>query len=174
MDPIFARRSIRKFLDTPVTKAEIELLLRAGMAAPCAKNSQNRLFFVEEGLGSLPGLIEVHPNAFALKTAPLAMVVCADRARAAQVDPLNDWWVQDCSASIQNILVQAAELGLGTLWIGVYPDPKRVVAVQKDLGLPEHIVPLGAIALGHAAKEKEPIDRLEEDKVFYGRYEARD
>lgn len=173
MNAIFTRRSIRKFLDAPVTDAELERLLRAGMAAACAKNSQNRLFFVEKGRGSLPALIEVHPNAFALKTAAAAIVVCADLKKAVEVDPLNPWWVQDCSASVQNILVEAADLGLGSLWVGVYPDPKRIMAVRKDLALPEHIVPLGAVALGRAEKPKEPTDRYEADKVFWGGYEER-
>lgn len=172
MDAIFTRRSIRKFLDAPVSEAELERLLRAGMAAACAKNSQNRLFFVSQGQGSLPTLIRVHPNAFALKTAAAAITVCADLKRAAETDPLSPWWVQDCSASLQNILVEAAALGLGSLWIGVYPDPKRILAVQEDLSLPEHILPLGVAALGHAAKEKEPTDRYEARSVFYGPYQA--
>lgn len=99
MDAIFARRSIRKFTDEPLTDAQIERLLRAGMAAACAKGSQNRLFFVSKGQGSLPTLIQVHPNAFALKTATAAITVCADLRVAAQVDPLNTWWVQDCAAA---------------------------------------------------------------------------
>ena len=174
MNAIFARRSIRKFTEEPVTGEQLELLLRAGMAAPCAKNSQNRLFFVQQGRGSLPTLIEVPPSAFALQTAPAAIVGCADLKRSAQVDYLNDWWIQDCSASTENILIQAAELGLGTLWIGVHPDPKRIVAVQKDLELPGHIVPLSAIALGHPDKVKEPNGRFDADKVFYGTYEVRE
>ena len=170
MDAIFARRSIRKFTDESLTDSQIQQLLRAGMAAACAKNSQNRLFFVSEGRGSLPTLIQVHPNAFALKTAAAAITVCADLRQAAQIDPLNPWWVQDCAAAMENILVEAADMGLGGLWIGVHPDPKRVVAVQKDLGAPDFIVPLGVAALGHPDKVREPIDRFEGDKVFYGAY----
>lgn len=170
MDAIFARRSIRKFTDEPLTDAQIERLLRAGMAAACAKGSQNRLFFVSKGQGSLPTLIQVHPNAFALKTATAAITVCADLRVAAQVDPLNTWWVQDCAAALENILVEAAGLGLGGLWIGVHPDPKRVVSVQSDLAAPRYIVPLGVAALGHPAKEKAPTDRFEADKVFYSTY----
>ena len=173
MNAIFTRRSIRKYTDEPVTNEELEQLLSAGMAAACAKNSQNRLFFVEQGPGSLPSLIQVHPNAFALKTAPAVIVVAADRKKAAAMDPLNDWWIQDCSASIQNILVEAADLGLGTLWIGVWPDPKRILAVQKDLELPEHIAPLGAVAVGRPDKAKDPNDRYETEKVFFGKYEER-
>ena len=97
----------------------------------------------------------------------------ADRKKGAALDPLNDWWVQDCSAAIQNILVEAADLGLGTLWIGVWPDPKRVLAVQRDLELPEHIAPLGAVAIGRPDKVKEPTDRYEAEKVFFGKYEER-
>ena len=170
MDAIFNRRSIRKFTDEPLTDAQIERLLRAGMAAACAKNSQIRLFFVSKGQGSLPTLLEVHPNAFALKTATVAITVCADLCQAAQVDPLNPWWVQDCAASMENILVEAADMGLGGLWIGVYPDPKRIVAVQADLAAPSHIFPLGVAALGHPDKIQEPIDRFEADKVFWGTY----
>lgn len=174
MNAIYNRRSIRKFLDTPITKAEMEQLIRAGMAAACAKNTQNRLFFVQEGRGTLPSLIEVHPNAFALKTAMASIVVAADTKKAAALDSVNPWWVQDCSASIQNMMVQAADMGLGSLWVGVYPDPKRIVAVRKDLELPEHIVPLGAVAVGWPAAVKDPIDRFETEKVFYGKYQIRE
>ena len=173
MNAIFNRRSIRKFEDAPVDDGQVERLLRAGMAAPCAKNSQNRIFVVQKGQGTLPTLIQVHPNAFALKTAALSITVCADLRRAAEVDPLHDWWVQDCSAALENILIQGAELGLGSLWIGVWPDPKRVLAVQQDLALPEHILPLGAAALGRPAKEKEPCDRYETAQVYWEKYEER-
>lgn len=174
MDAIFKRCSVRKYTDEPVTDEELEQLLRAAMAAPSAKNSQNRLFVVQKGQGCLPTLIDVHPNAFALKTATAVIVVCADMKRSAQLDYLTDWWIQDCAAATQNILLRATQLGLGSLWIGVHPDPKRIVAVRKDLELPEHIIPLSAVALGHSAKEKEGIDRFDPNKVFYGKYEERE
>lgn len=174
MDAIFKRYSVRKYTDQPVTDGELEQLLRAAMAAPSAKNSQNWLFFVQKGQGSLPALQQVHPNAFALQTATAAIVVCADKKKGVQTDPLNDWWIQDCSAATENILLQAAQLDLGSLWIGVWPDPKRVMAVRKDLDLPEHILPLSAIALGHRAKDREAVDRFDPSKVFYGKYEPRE
>ena len=174
MEAIFKRCSVRKYTEEPVTDKELEQLLRAAMAAPSAKNSQNWLYFVQKGQGSLPTLQEVHPNAFALQTATAAIVVCADKKKGVQTDPLNDWWIQDCSAATENILLQAADLGLGSLWIGVWPDPKRVMALRKDLDPPEHILNGGAIALGHPAKEKENADRFDPSKVFYGKYQARE
>ena len=71
-------------------------------------------------------------------------------------------WVQDASAATQNLLLQAHAMGLGAVWTGVYPLPQRVTAVQEVLSLPQHIVPLALLIIGHPAEQPKPKDKWDE------------
>jgi len=139
------------------------------MAAPTAGNAQEWEFILFEDQEIRKKIKEVHEYAIALDTAPLGVLVCADLRR--EVYPGEGWWIQDMSAVMQNMLVEAAELGLGSLWLGIYPREERVAGMKVLFDLPEHIMPLGIITLGYAAKEKEPIDRYEECRVHWERYQ---
>ena len=147
----------------------IEKVLRAGMAAPTAGNGQEWEFILFESPEIRQKIKEVHEYAIALDTAPLGILVCADLNR--EVYPGEGWWIQDMSAVMQNMLVAAADLGLGSLWLGIYPRKGRVDGMKKLFNLPEHVMPLGIITLGYAAKEKECIDRYEETRVHWERYQ---
>ena len=168
MDVIFKRRSVRKYTETKVTDEQIKQLIKAGMAAPSAKNSQEWVFIVVRDKEIFNAFIEVHPNAFSLKTADAAILVCADLSK--EKEGGCGWWVQDCSAAIQNILLEATDMGLGSLWIGVHPKEDRLTCIKKACQLPEGIEPLGLVSLGEATKVYEPIDRYMEDRVFFNTY----
>jgi nitroreductase len=100
--------------------------------------------------------------------APLAIVVCGDKTKALTRVP--DYWVQDVAAATENILLAAHALGLGSVWTGVYPMDDRVAAVSKAVGLPETIVPLCVIVIGHPDESPMPKDKWKPENVSYNEY----
>ncbi len=168
MNAIFQRRSIRKFQDTPVPEKDIQQILRAAMAAPSAGNAQEWEFVLCRDKEKMEAVMQMHEYAFALKTAPLAILVCGNSER--EIYPGEDWWIQNCSAATQNMLLEAADLGIGSLWLGIHPIPKRIDLMRELFLLPAHIHPFSLVALGYAAKEKEPIDRYHPEWVHEEHY----
>ena len=168
LDHLFARRSVRKFTDDTISDDDAIRLLQAAMAAPSATNRRPWEFIVvtEGGLRSRLRNCLV----FGRYDAPMAIVVCGN-LRTARPWPARDFWIQDCSAAAQNILLAAAGLALGAVWIGVHPISPLVAAVRRVLGLPKHIVPLGAIWIGHPAEEKEPRTQFDETRVHWNGFE---
>ena len=162
MKEIFERRSVRTYTDRDITPDEEERLLRAGMQAPSAGNEQPWHFIVIRSRDTMQKINESQPYAKMLEKAPLCIAVCGDRR--AQRFPF-DVWVQDCSAAIQNMLLEAEHLCLGGVWMGVYPVPERVSNISALLGLPEDVLPLGLLAFGQPAGHPEPVDRFLPDRV---------
>lgn len=161
MEAILRRRSIRKYRPEPVEPEKVTKLLAAAMAAPSAGNEQPWHFLVVTERARLNAIPEVHPYAQMLKEAPLAIVVCGDE----QLEKHQGYWVQDCAAAVQNILVAATGMGLGSVWLGVHPREDRVRAVRALLGVPAHVVPLAIVALGYGAEEKGPAERYNDGRV---------
>jgi nitroreductase len=145
---IFARRSIRSYTTEPIDETHIQTLLKAAMAAPSASNLKPWHFVVVSDRQTLDNLAELHPNGKMLFEAPLCIAVCGDSTLSAR------YWVQDCSAATENLLLAVVGLGLGAVWLGVYPKEERVAAVREVLNLPETIVPLNLISIGHPAEQK--------------------
>ncbi len=161
---IFARRSIRSYTAEPIGEAHIKTLLEAAMAAPSASNLKPWHFVVVSDRQTLDSLAEFHPHGKMLFEAPLCIAVCGDSTISTR------YWVQDCSAATENLLLAAVALGLGAVWLGVYPKEDRVVAVRKVLNLPEPIVPLNLISIGHPAEEKAPRTQYDAARVHRQRW----
>jgi len=159
INTIFARRSIRKYTAELVKEKDIRTMLEAAMAAPSASNLKPWHFVVITDRQKLDNLAKVHPYGRMLLEAPLCIAVCGDKTISA------DFWVQDCSAAAENLLLAATALGLGAVWLGVYPREDRVSAIRKVLNLPKTIVPLNLIPIGHPAEEKEPRTQYDELRV---------
>ena len=167
MKEIFTRRSCRKFTDEAVTREEIEQLLRAAMAAPSAANARDWAFVVTDNKEIFQQIQQVHNYATPLNTSPVAILVCGNLQRQ-KVE--GDWWIQDCSAAVQNILLEATGMGLGSVWLGVYPNETRWKPISQMFGLPDHLIPLALIAVGHPDETKDPVDRYEPEQVWYNIY----
>lgn len=166
-DIIYARRSIRKYQDKPVEKEKIELLLKAAMAAPSAMNMQPWEFVVitdPEVIGKIRSSLM-----FAKFNAPAAIAVCGNTTFF-RSPMASKFWVQDCSAATQNILLAAAGLGLGTVWLGVHPVHVFTKRISEILGLPSHVVPLNVIYVGYPAEIKPPRTQYNPNRVFWDRY----
>ncbi len=166
LDAIFSRRSVRTFTDEPVTDAEVELLLRAAMAAPSATNEQPWRFVVVRDPETRARLAHATPFAGALAAAPLAVVVCAE-VKAAR---FLRFWVIDCAAAIENMLLAAHASGLGGVWIGVYPIGPFARRVRRVAGLPVGVAAHSLVAVGHPAEVKPGADRFRADFVHAGRW----
>jgi nitroreductase len=161
---IFARRSIRKYTGEPVGEGDVKALLEAAMAAPSASNRKPWQFVVVTERQTLDALAEAHPHGKMLFEAPLCISVCGDLTER------ETYWVQDCSAATENLLLAVTSLGLGAVWLGVYPKDDRVVAVREILGLPETITPLNLVSIGHPAEEREARTQYDEARVHHERW----
>lgn len=163
---IMTRTSVRQYTDRPISADTLETLLKAGMAAPTAVNKQPWAFVVTTGRDALDSLATLQPR---LKTAAAAITVCGDMTRAIEGEG-RDFWVQDCSAATENILLAAHALGLGAVWTGVYPIAERVDNVSRALALPDSVVPMCIIAVGYPVADQEPKDKWDPSKVHYQRW----
>jgi len=161
INTIFTRRSIREYTAETVSKEAIKTLLEAAMAAPSSSNRKPWHFIVVTERRILDNLARVHPYGKMLFKAPLCIAVCGDT----EISPGS--WVQDCSAATENLLLAAAALGLGAVWLGVHPREERVTPIKTVLNLPEPIAPLNLISIGHPAEEKEPRTQYDEQRVHH-------
>lgn len=169
IENIMTRTSIRKFkADKPIPKDTLETILKAGMAAPTAVNKQPWAFVAVTDRATLDSLQQASPN-YRLETATAAIVVCGDLSKALEGDA-QAYWVQDCSAATENILLAAHGLGIGAVWCGAYPIADRVKDVSKVLGLPETIVPLDVICLGYPDEDPMPKDKWEPGNVHWDKW----
>ncbi len=166
MNSIFARRSIRKYHAKPIEKEKIRILLGAAMAAPTARNQREWEFVVVTADGIRRQLSEVSPYTGPAAAAPLVIVPVADKNRMTSPK----YFEQDLAAATENILLEAEELGLGAVWMGIAPLEERMSRVSQILGLPENILPFALIAVGYPGEVKKAEDRYEEERVHYERY----
>ena len=167
IEAIYARRSIRKYEDRPVEKEKLLELCRLGAAGPSASNRRPWAFVAiddKEVLGKLRA-----STMFGRYGSSAAIAVCGDRRRMLLM--WKSFWVQDCSAGMENILLGAVEMGLGAVWIGVAPIKPAIWFISRTLKLPRHIVPLGIAYVGYPAEEKEPRTQFEEGMVRWQRWQ---
>ncbi|GMO49976.1 MAG: nitroreductase family protein [Termitinemataceae bacterium] len=170
-DIILSRRSCRDFLTKPVEAAVMQRILRAGMEAPSAHNRRPWEFLVFTTEDCRNAVAEMSPWAGMLKTAAAGIAVCANLKKGVSKDGEEDtYWVQDCSAATENILLQITAENLGGVWLGWYPDTQRIKKFSDYFKLPKHIVPLSVIALGHCAKTAEAINRYDEKIVHFEKW----
>ena len=170
LNAIKNRTSGRAYKNQPVEKEKVEKLLRAGMAAPSAMDRRPWHFVVVTDKQLLGEIGQAMPNASYAAKAPLAIVVCGDMNKAIEGKG-RDFWVQDCSAATENILLAAQALGLGAVWTGAYPGEDRCATLTKLLNLPENFIPLNTIVIGYPAAPTTPKDKWDEDNITYNKFE---
>lgn len=167
MDAILERRSIRKYTGKPVLKENIEQILRAGMSAPSAGNERPWQFIVLDDKSIMDGITKIHPYSQMLKEASHAIVICGDMKLKKYNE---DYWVEDCSAAAENMIIMAQELGIGSVWLGVYPTSDRVEQIKKFLNLPDNVVPFSIVSLGYPAEKKDVPDRYDSARVHWNKW----
>jgi nitroreductase len=163
METIFQRHSIRTFRSNPVNDDTITSILKAGMAAPSAGNEQPWEFIIIRNREQLEAFIQVSPNAQMLSTAPVAILVCGNMQR----ERYTGFWALDCAAATENILLEATFLELGSVWVGIYPNRERMVAVSRMFQLPDYVVPFALIPLGVAAESSAEEERFHPEWIHW-------
>ena len=167
IETIYARRSIRQYQERPVEKEQLETLLKAAMAAPSAMNIKPWEFVVVTNPDTMDNIRS--SLMFGKHNAPAAIVVCGNTSFFKH--PMaSKFWVQDCSAATENILLAAVELGLGTVWLGVHPIHNFKKRISKILSLPENLTPLNVIYVGYPAEEKKARTQYDPGRVHWETY----
>lgn len=163
---ILTRRSIRNFAERTLPSDAVDRLLEAAMAAPSARNAQPWHFIV---IDERPLLLEIagrFPNAEAARYAPVGILICGDLT----LELSKGYWIIDCAAAAQNMLLAAHAMGLGGLWTGVYPREQRVEGLRELLGVPEHVIPHSLLLFGYPAESPPEIRRYLPDRIHRNRW----
>ncbi len=163
-DVILTRRSVRKFSEEKISHETITELLTAAMSAPSACNKRPWEFYVIEDPELLVKLKGASP--FSKINAPLAIVVAADKKKCLK-SRMADYWVQDCSAATENLLLRAVDLGLGSVWCGIHLQPLAVKNLKEILQLEEDIMPLNLIYLGVPMETPNARGGFDPERVHY-------
>lgn len=166
INAIHTRRSVRRFADTEVTDAQVERLLRAAMAAPSAMNEQPWRFVVVRDAEMRAKLSEVSPYAGPVGRSVVTIAVLAHPTS----DKAPDRWTMDCAAATQNILLAAHASGLGTCWIGIFPEAAREEAVVELLGVADDMRVLCLVAVGVPESAGAEVDRYNPEFVHQERW----
>jgi nitroreductase len=165
-EAIRTRRSIRQFENRSIPDEIIKDLLTAAMSAPSAGNQQPWHFVIIDDPQALGKVPELNPYAGMARQAPLAILVCGDL----NLEKFPGYWVQDCSAATQNMLLAAHAKGLGAVWTGIFPLEDRVEGFRALCGLPENVIPLALVVLGYPAQSLKPENRFLEERLHKNRW----
>jgi nitroreductase len=161
LEAIFNRRSIRQYTAEKVTDEQLETILKAAMYAPSAVNKQPWQFIVFREKDTIQHIIEVHPNAAMLSQSNAAILVCWDDRLQHDIG----YGPVDCAAATQNMLLAAHSIGLGAVWVGIYPRQKRMDAIKEIFNLPDPINGFSIISIGHPAEKRITPNRFDKSRI---------
>ena len=176
LDVIMTRTSIRSFTGDPVSKEQLETILKAGMAAPTAMNGQPWRFVVVTDKDKIAEVFGAGPRSGMFTTAGAVIVVCGETTMmrkpfgqpdAPETEVENIFWYEDCSAATENILLAAHALGLGAVWTAGYPAMERIAPISAALGIPAKVVPLCVIPIGVPAENPDPKDKWKPENIHW-------
>lgn len=156
------RHSIRKYIDKEVSKKDLEKLLRSAMQAPSAMNEQPWRFIVVQDSKLLKKMSKVTPHQAMLAKASAAIIVLGDKKVSHK-----EFVYEGCGAAIENMLLEATHLGIGTCWCAIDPNKDKVKAYRELFSIKNHLIPIGVISIGYSNEDKEFIDRYDETKIIW-------
>ena len=163
---ISTRRSIRKYTTEAISDEILNTLLRAGMDAPSALDEQPWHFLAIRNRETLKKIPEFHSHCDLVKEAPACIILCCDK----KLEKLPGFWVQDCSACAQTILLAAHAQGLGAVWIGVHPSQRDVDGIRRMFDLSENIIPFCMIAIGYPDEPYPEKSNFREDRIHLDKW----
>lgn len=141
----------------------MDTILRAAMAAPSAGNAQPWHFIVLDDRATMDAIVAIHAHAAMIQQAPVAVVVAAELAQ--EKYPGFGYWTLDCSAAVENMLLAARGLGIGSVWCGIYPRTERMEGLTKLLGLPDGVKAHALVVLGHPAQDFKRVERFKPERI---------
>jgi nitroreductase len=166
---ILSRKSVRNYTGEAVDHGQLLTLVKAGMAAPSARNRQPLAFVVVTARETLDRLADGLPYTKMLYKAGAAIVVCGDTTVSLQ-EGATDLWYQDAAAATENILLAAEAMELGAVWSALYPYPERENQVRKMTTLPPNVIPFSIVPIGHPAGNEQPKEKFREDKLHWEKW----
>jgi len=171
LDLMLARRSVRRYTKRDVSLEDEQKLIDAAFAAPSGNNARPWHFVFVRDPQTRARLKGMHEWTWMLDKAPLVVAVLGNGED-------NHWWIEDCAAATENILLEATALGLGSVWCGMREDATEVVGCEKAccevLGIPAGTWRvLALIGIGHPGEKKQPRTQRQVSKVSYERFGKR-
>ena len=179
LDVIMTRTSVRSFTGEAIPQEQLETILKAGMAAPTAMNSQPWKFVVVTDKDKINEIFGGGWRPEMFTTAGAVIVVCGEttymrkpfgQPDAPEEEQPNIFWYEDCSAAAENILLAAHALGLGAVWTAGYPAEERIAPIQEALGIPEKVKALCIIPVGVPAENPEPKDKWKPENIHWNQW----
>ena len=176
LEVILTRRSVRSFTGEAVPRDSLMKILKAGMAAPSARNIQPWAFVAVTERGLLDSLCERLPYAKMLDKAGAAVIVCGipgkDMVHGGEYKDAigGKYWVMDCSAAAENILLACHAMGFGAVWTAAYPNEDRIDTVRDIIGVPEDVIPLAVIPIGVPKDKGKVTDKFKEENIRWERW----
>ncbi len=163
LETIFNRKSVRSFTGKSISKDTLEMIVRAGMAAPTGMNRQPWDFVIVEGKADMEALAKRMPKARMLQSAGAAIVVVGN-------PEISKNWMLDCAAATENILLAVESMGLGAVWTAGWPYEERIADINSALNIPQPYIPLCLIPIGYPAGENTPKDKWKPEKIHYNKW----
>ena len=169
LENILNRRSIRRYTDQPITDEDLHKILEAAMSGPSCVNARDYSFIVVRDEETLLKMAEANGRpAQPLKKAAAGILVLGDLDRAFKGAP--DYWIIDGAIACENLILAANALGIGSVWLGTYPQENRVENLKKLFDLPDNIIPHSIIALGYPDEQPTRKGFYEEDRVHFEKW----
>ena len=161
------RRSVREYSDKEVEKEKIELIIRAAMQAPSARNQRPWHFLVltkEKNINEITQISEKIDTMKFIKDASFVIIFMADTKKI----PVKVMFDQDMSSAVTLSLIQATKLQIGSCWCGVYPRKDRIEIIRDVCNIKEY-EPFALVAYGYPKDEKSLYfkDRFDEERIHY-------
>jgi nitroreductase len=166
LDAIYYRRSIRQYTTEQVSDEHISVILKAAMYAPSAVNKQPWHFIVFREKSTIKAITEKHPSASMLLNASAAILVCWDEKLQHDIG----YGPVDCSAATQNMLLAAYNMGIGSVWVGIYPRQSRMDFVREVFELPPDINAFSLVSLGFPAEKKMQPQRYNPERIHFEKW----
>lgn len=163
---ILSRRSVRRYRSEAIPEEAVEAMLKAAMAAPSAVAKDPWFFYVVTQRERLDRTAEFLPYGKMLCQAPLGILVCGDLSLAhlGETGEMG-YLVQDCSAAVENLMLSASAMGIGSVWLGVYPQKDRMSSLVDLYDLPDDRIPVAMISLGYPDEDIQPRTRYTQEKI---------
>lgn len=165
---LLTRRSVRKFIkNRSIPSKDVKEILEMAMYAPSGRDCQSWEFITIDDKSIFKEIMAIHPYSAHLVEASLAILVCGNTKEQMG----NDYWVVDCTAATENLLLACHSRGLGSCWCGIYPDENRMRDFVRLFELPAHIRPLSLIVVGYPSTEvQQPKNRFKADKIHHNKW----
>lgn len=168
IEAIYKRKSVRKYTNRKIDEKDINIILKAGMSGPSCVNAKDWYFIVVTDHETLCKMADANGRpAQMLTEAPMAILVCGDVNLAFK--GAKDYWIIDASIACQNMILAARELGIGSVWLGTWPQMDRVEKQKGIFSLPDNLIPHSVIAFGYADEDSEKSDEpiIDGNKIRY-------